>query len=527
MLNLLNKLLRRSEISTPFTQQADQFEAFIEGALASDFPPLRAMKPCAIVVLPWMETSVPWFAIALAFLYRKSGYPVSIVFHDQPLPSRHEPLYQMEVIKRALKQLGSTFTILKVTQCSAQATDPALVARFQDIAVINADTYLQRVEQGKSHEQIVRDLRHAFQQATDRLTPLFASGTFDHWVLPGGLYGFSSVYRLLGAHYGTRVSFYDSGTGTIVLGTDNVAGHCMDLAKAFSPRFESFIAEHGETMVLLARAELAKRLFASDRYSYQKTAAKAEDFAFGADVLIPLSIFDDAAGIGKTQSFADGAEWLRETVRWLLEETSASVVIREHPSTRKVKTNRSIQLGVAESFKDHPRFRFIAGTDEVSTYALLKRARVVLPCASTVGVEAAALGKHVVMESTAYYSTLDFVCRAPDRAAYFAAISHALHDAPPLSPEQRSHAWICYFMGQVANFIDCDFTPIPEDFAKWVQLSFAELGAAQKNQMVVEVLAENTPSCLVQGRQILDARDFDLPEARDLGLRLDQFFNSN
>ncbi|MEO6054478.1 MAG: hypothetical protein ABIP97_10730 [Chthoniobacterales bacterium] len=518
---------RASQDKSPFAEQAKSFEAFLDDALECEFPPTPGSPLCGIIITPWVETAVPWFSLTLGLLYRKLGYRVAFIYHDTTFPNRNEPVSQLAIIKRVLNRFAPRFEILSLSSFAPQHCDKILSVELDKLVHLNMGTYLRRTPQDFSPEELQAKCASAMREAAGSLLALFETRRFDHVVAPGGLYGFSGLYRVISDRYDTRTAYYDSGTGSLVLGSDNVAGHCMDLGKAFSPEYQDFLKENSEIMIALAKAEMAQRVTAGDRYSYQEAAMNPKDRELGGDILIPLSIFDDAAGIGKTQSFASSAEWIEETVNWILTKTDASVVMREHPSTRKVKTNRDLQLRLAEQHKGNPRFRFIAGTETVNTYALMPRAKIVLPCASTVGVEAAAMGKHVIMESSAYYAGLSFVTFALTKEDYFAQITKALANPEPLSQSQRNDAWTCYFLGQVANFVDGDFTPIPSDFSSWVARKFEELAADPKIQLVVEVLAEGVPSCIVQGKRILTEQRYDKTEVMELAAKTDQFLAQN
>ena len=55
------------------------------------------------------------------------------------------------------------------------------------------------------------------------------------------------------------------------------------------------------------------------------------------------------------------------------------------------------------------RCRFVAAEDSVNSYDLLRSARLVLPFTSNIGIEAAAIGKPVLVSGAAYYADLGFV----------------------------------------------------------------------------------------------------------------------
>ncbi len=75
--------------------------------------------------------------------------------------------------------------------------------------------------------------------------------------------------------------------------------------------------------------------------------------------------------------------------------------------------------------------------DPVNTYDLIGKAKVVVSYISTVGSEAAALGKTVVTEGKSCYADLGFVWEQKTRKEYFEFLSKALKGKLNVSDKQR------------------------------------------------------------------------------------------
>ena len=156
-------------------------------------------------------------------------------------------------------------------------------------------------------------------------------------------------------------------------------------------------------------------------YGFQMLpAGKSSRYADGC-VLIPLNVEWDTAALGRHVHFKSTTEWLISTIGAVLEQNAGPVVVRQHPSERRPLQRSKLDVAalLRESFGQDPRCQFVAADDPVSSYDLLRAARLVLPFVSTIGIEAAAMGKPVLIAGACYYTDLGFVWSAGSREEYF------------------------------------------------------------------------------------------------------------
>jgi hypothetical protein len=486
-----------------FKKQSALFRTFL-----GTVPFARFARPdrgdVAIIVTPWAQTAVPWYSIAMALLYRERGWNATLVWDDLPSPSPRDLPTDLKIIESALDSLDGKLPVIPLSTVAPVELDAEDQAEIVRLTNLNMISYLKAVPDPRPEPEIEAHCLATLDQALQRIRGLLVTNRYDHLLIPGGIYGKSGLYLHAGRRNGVRVACFDSGAGSMTIGVDNVAGYCMDLAKMFlDPRFTDFVHANKDRALELGRKEFELRTQGRDRYTYQSHAYREHDDLEGGDVLIPMSVFDDAAGLGRNLLFPLPEDWLRETIEFLLRETNATVVVREHPNAWRMKRGTHLRGFLESGFVNEPRFRFVGGDQKISTYNLLEKAQVVLPCASTVGVEAAALGKAVIVESSVYYGNLSFVQKAVSKTDYFERIRNSLANPEPLADEQREQAWLCYFFGQVANFVDCDFTPQPVDFNQWAQRPFAELSQDPKVRLIVDAFSLGIPSCRLQSELIL------------------------
>ena len=194
-------------------------------------------------------------------------------------------------------------------------------------------------------------------------------------------------------------------------------------------------------------------------------------------VLIPLNVEWDTAALGRHAHFESTADWLISTVSAVLDQDAGPVVVRQHPSERRLLQRSKLDVAalLRRRFGDDPRCQFVAADDPVSSYDLLRAARLVLPFVSTIGIEAAAMGKPVLISGACYYTDLGFVWSAGSREEYFDLLHRGVSGDLTLRPDQAERAWLCYYLTAVRNRVSTDFTPHPDDFWTWCQRPFPSL----------------------------------------------------
>ena len=159
------------------------------------------------------------------------------------------------------------------------------------------------------------------------------------------------------------------------------------------------------------------------------------------------------------------------------------VIVRQHPSERRPGQRSRLDLGwrPPRRFGQDPRYSFVAADDRVSSYDLLDSVDLVLPFTSNIGIEAAALGKTVLVAGASFYADLGFTWSATSREEYLALLRRGLLGDLPPWPEQQERAWLCYYLVAVRNRIWTDFTSRPDDFGSWVDRSPDELFRSRKS----------------------------------------------
>ena len=118
----------------------------------------------------------------------------------------------------------------------------------------------------------------------------------------------------------------------------------------------------------------------------------------------------------RNRFFAEQYLWLRAILDWCRVHPSEKLVIRFHPNTSpeswKFLQNQLPELreeAHTHQVESEPNFKVIPPTSSLDTYAFMDAATTVLTYGTTGGVEAAALGKTVILADDCWYYGLPFV----------------------------------------------------------------------------------------------------------------------
>ena len=325
-------------------------------------------------------------------------------------------------------------------------------------------------------------------------------------MVPGGVYGTSGLFLNEAKARGCRVATFDTDRRIAQICVDGVAAQNGDIPMAFHSLWNADRDVRQEA-VKVAMAEFRDRSANRDEYGFQVLPARKSDQYPDGCVLIPLNVEWDTAALGRHVHFESTADWLISTVSAVLDQDAGPVVVRQHPSERRLLQRSKLDVAalLRRRFGDDPRCQFVAADDPVSSYDLLRAARLVLPFVSTIGIEAAAMGKPVLISGACYYTDLGFVWSAGSREEYFDLLHRGLRGNLTLRPDQAERAWLCYYLTAVRNRVSTDFTPHPDDFWTWCQRPFPSLLSDPAVVDILEAIDTGVPISLLRHARALSA----------------------
>ncbi|MGG1518927.1 hypothetical protein ABE504_26185 [Paenibacillus oryzisoli] len=455
-----------------FIEQARMFKEF----LVNVSPPNRdvsIIKPkVGFVVTPWLFTAVPWYSITLALLSERMGAEPVIIFDDLGFGKDDEE--QIGIIEENLSLVSNYMRIIKLSENTSDT-----FISIEESEEISRLSYLNAVwksrtdDFGSVGDKISEDLKKRLIENSALIKSFFKKNSFDRMIVPGGIYGNSGLYLFFGKKYGIRVSTYDSGPGSMLAGYEDVAAYQTDTKIIAGNLNDLFSEEDISRMKGYAQQELNLRLTGRSAINYQLKTINSNPTKDNFDILIPLNVVWDAAALGKHRLFKNTYSWVTETLQFLIENTTATVVIRQHPAENMFREKYNLVESLKKKYIESNRVVIYSCEEFVNTYELIKNSSIVLPHTSTVGIEASILKREVIIESDCYYSEASFVYKANSKDEYFKTIVQALQkDA---DNKLDDDVLLYYFLSQVCGVLRTNFTPQPGDFSLWVEKDINEL----------------------------------------------------
>lgn len=455
-------------------------------------------KKVGILVTPWFLTTVPWYSITLGLMLQKRGAFVTFIIDDLPF-GKSPALRRMQLkgIKTILSQLLSQFPSIflseyqRLGQISDQQKKDEIVSKLVDMCTIH---YMrgESLEPGrKSYEKAISKQLDQIYTAVENL---IWHQNFEYYLIPGGILGSTGIFCELAKLKPVRIASYDSGDGVMLIAANGIAAQLNDIPIAFY----NLKADIGNLAYVhnIARKTLVERQNGNDPFSYQKTVNsnnKSKGVITGG-VLIPLNSSWDSAALGLHNVFRCSTEWVLETVEWVINHTSEEIIVRQHPAERHkhCRSNDDFSQILKDHFGDHPQVSFIAAEDPVNTYEIIRRVKVIVVHTSTVGIEAAVLGKCVITSSDNYYSELGFVNKARSKKEYFEMIKEGIKSDHFYDEGKINNALECYYITQKQNWLFTDFDPFIH-FNKWSCMDLESLYNDHNISLMLSSINNNIP----------------------------------
>jgi putative intracellular protease/amidase len=439
------------------------------GGLASLMQGERKGGRVGLVVTPWVGTTVPWYAIMLAIGLAHRGREVVLIWDDGDFPERDVEGQQRSIAK-VLDWVSHYLPVITVSEYGGRDSNPREVQLIDRLTQQNVTWILRGAAPTPAESDVVERIRQSLTASRPLIAAALSGADLDCLVVPGGVYGTSGLFLDEAAARGWRVATFDTDRRIAQICVSGVAAQNGDIPTAFHALWDTG-PKARQGAVEVAETEFRDRCETRDEYGFQVAKAGRTESATDNCILIPLNVEWDTAALGRHAAFESTPDWLVSTVTELLALDAGPVVVRQHPSERReLQRSRLDIAGLLKGrFGDDPRLHFVAADDPVSSYDLLRSARLVLPYVSTIGIEAAAMAKPVLISGRCYYSDLGFVWSTTSRDEYFELLHRGLRGELPLLPDQVERAWLCYYLVAVSNRVSTDFTPHPEDFWTWCQ----------------------------------------------------------
>ncbi len=361
-----------------------------------------------VIVAPRNNSGIPWCNLTLALFYAYKKVPFKIILDDLNFLDP-EWECQLNAVEQTVGYLCNKLntTYLKTSIQADAALDDFDYKEIKRLSIINGIWNVRNVIPSEELNQYIKLSYVSLEANAKKIKQLYSKSVFDHCIHQSIVNNNGGLHKWFGNKHDTRVSCLDISRGRGAVGINDVPGYLYDLPDIIENNMLDFLDSDKNKQIAkdCAIKEHNLRKNAKDSRSYQVVPTTESDMPVEVDILIPLNILWDAASLGRNQFFESPFYWLCETIDYILKYTNAKVAVRQHPGERRYKqygTGKILGEYLRDKFGNYSRFKFIACDENINTYLMIKKCKVVLPYTSTVGLEAALMGKKVILESNVY-----------------------------------------------------------------------------------------------------------------------------
>lgn len=249
---------------------------------------------------------------------------------------------------------------------------------------------------------------------------LFERRRPDVIVMVNGRFYEEEIVRKIASSQGIRVASYEVGAqkGTLFF------SHHTDVPASDYSIDDLWSNEGGADLTPEEEDELASVLRgrssgASAHRAYYRKLRSLERDESRSRIVLFTNVTWDTAVIGKHRAFETMFDWVREAIEWAVDHPGTELIIRVHPAESRwpgLESAERVSDWAAAEFGPLPRNVQIIGPEEsVDSYRLMDEADLVLVYSSTIGLEAAARGKAVLVAGDTHYRGRGFTIDIDER----------------------------------------------------------------------------------------------------------------
>ena len=423
-----------------------------------------------IFITPWFNSAVRHFASVFVLLLRKNGIDVSLLVDD--IVEFIE--YDCDKEKKKTLQLIEAFreTDIPVEYLSSynepnsqfDEQDHAIIekcAKYRCIHHVGSSAYLS--EQDDLFRRHFLEVNRCYAAIKG-----FVNTNSGIIVLPGGICANTGLFfEYSKLKKDIRIASYDDASVSHIFFSPNgIATHL----RGVNATFELF----------LANEKLRRKAYAWSEQEMSKRRERGTNHVRlkdHYDVVILLNIEWDSAALMVGEVYDTALGWLASTLKYLKENYSVKIAVRQHPHEALCDKENIWEKWFVENYGSDENVRFISACEEINTYELIANSRIVLPWSSTAGIEAAIIGKPVVMHTNAYYCDSSFVQRCKTENEYFDCISRLLGCFDnTLSEAAIKEAEVYYYLTQKEERLPTlNFSPNFDDMMRLMRTDINEV----------------------------------------------------
>ncbi len=486
-----------------YEKYALKFIDFIERIPDETFDsiPLKDDKKIGIVVLGEMIKNVSWYSMAQSILLRFNGYASTLIidtirsfdsyiyFDGIEAVAKIYIDYVVKVLQNKCPDIDVKYIDAYGT-CDLDEEDILASKKYAPIVVKWFDSRRDEVFI-PDNENRIEEAEKLIGHASSYIKAFLDNNHFEVLNVYTGVHRHRCAYAYLCETRGVRMASYDGDEvmdGIVLYSANGISGEAFDVTRLV--KNNPFSEEIIDSILQVSKEHFNKRFNAvvgDEGYNYQTVSFQESIRAY--DVVVPFNIFWDSAALTGNELFKDEIEWLRETLEYLMNNTDCTIMLREHPAQNKIKEflycDYEERLPIIKKYPE--RIRYVKAGDKVNTYQYIQQCKVVLPHTSTMGVEAAMMGKNVILHSHVYYEDIDIAYKAKEKEEYFKIIKYYLEKNNERICKNIDNAYLAYYY-QMKRFFPTRFN---ECFTKWMDYSLIEVNEMQGVKGIIDVITKN------------------------------------
>lgn len=464
---------------------------------------------CIVSMVDW-ET---WYAITIFLILHAMGYKVTLImdnlksFDDFIYFNKHSEIAKIytDYIVQYISEKFEDLDIRFLNEQEKEDITQEDIKEIQRLVKINLTWQNPKTDElrGVSKEEREKKFEHILRDNMAIIKSFFNYNSFDTINVITALHKSRGLYMWEGLRHKLRVSSYDgAGKGTTLCATNYPCSHHYDNLKIITEKMFDEMTRN--EIVKITKKDFEERIHVTsdtEGYNFQACDQAEENQKF-YDVIIPLNVNCDGAAIGQDRVFHTEREWLFRTIDFILKETDASIMVREHPAAF-ITDFRYFALERYEEeincrYAGNDRVFFCSGDKSINTYRMIEKSKLVLPYASTIGLEAVLLGKPVITHTKVYYSNFDYIYNAIDEREYFELVKSAISDTLYIKNYCEDEKWIA-----LNNLLNTSLkTEFRETTDVWMDYSFNELIQSDCVRKMVQTFARGVPMSYLNSKEL-------------------------
>ncbi len=387
---------------------------------------------------------------------------------------------------------------------SIQSIDEATRFEYAGLPVgrmvrLSVCRYFLRLGLGPDHLPVYKKFLVSAVTLHSAFTRLLEREKFSRFLIFNGRYATYNIPLAILAQKGIPYATYElSEQERFFFSVNQIAVLWHDVREKFSAWLESGPRSENIQEQVKDFVELRRKRFVS-AYVDVHDAIKVDG---PLDVAVFTNVVWDSAAFDRDTIFEGQFAWIEQVISWARSRPEIRVAVRIHPAETNVTYNKSdermltfIQRTFAEL---PPNVTVIPPHERKNSYGLVEQAKVVLAYSSSIGLEAALVGKPVFIAAWTHYIQKGLTHTFDSKSAYFTALEEAVRSPQGWAADKDLAARYTYWYYKKYHYlVNTDLHTKPfnlfED-SRFLRVPFVRASRSPELESLTKELLDAPPS---------------------------------